>query len=115
MTKAMTAEEARQIFLSNVRASVRYWAEHPKERTVQQRCNGLAFSILSMFDGSSANLPEMDIVLRPMPEEKQYWIDNGEDWFEDGQVINKCVLHEEFFNVPEGEQSGDEAQDGNRG
>ncbi len=115
MAKAMTAEEVRQLFLSSVRASARHWAEHPKERTVQQRCDGLAFSILSMFDGSSMNLPRMEIVLRPLPEDKQYCIENDEDWFEDGQVINDCVLHEEFFNVPVDEDNhcDSEAQDGN--
>lgn len=113
MAKAMSAEEVRKIFLTHVRSSARRWAEHPKERTVRQRCDALAFSILSIFDGTSMDLPAMDLVLRPMPEDKQYCIDNGEDWFEDGQVINDCVLHEEFFNAPDGsEEDEDEADQG---
>ena len=62
-----------------------------------EKCNGLAFSILNIFDGTSIELPAMDIVLRPHEDDKEYLRGEGMDWFEDGMVINDCYLHELFY------------------
>jgi hypothetical protein len=97
--RAKTAEEARADFLAHVRQVARYW-ESPPDRTVRERLEGLAFSILNIFDGTSG-LPAMDIVLRPHPDDEAFYKSEDENWFEDGQIINDGVmLHEVFYERP---------------
>lgn len=100
MSKAKTAEELRDEVLDHVRALAAYWAEHPDQRTVRERCDGLAFSILNIFDGTSGDLPAFDLVARPHPDDKSYHQERGEDWIEDGTVINDCMLHEMYYQKP---------------
>lgn len=90
---AKTEAEVREEFLDHVHALVGYWAELP-DKTPKERLDGLAFSILNIFDGTTMQLPAMDIALRPHPSDKEFHRENGEDWYEDGMVINECMLHE---------------------
>lgn len=90
--RAKTAEEARKDFLDHIRHLVQYWANRP------DALNGLAFSILSAIDGSSAALPAFTLTLDPHPDDKQYAIDNGENWYEPGVAINSdCHLHDMYY------------------
>ncbi len=98
MSTAYTVEEARENFLNNLKAICRYWSQ-VEGRTELEKCEGVAFSILNIFDGTSAALPMMDIVLRPHPEDKDFNISNGEKYYEDGQVINDCYLHSLFNRI----------------
>ena len=96
--KAYTAEEAREMLLNHMRIMSKYWAT-VDDRPCQDKLNGLCFSILNIFDGTTMNLPSMDIVLRPHPDDKQYHIDEGNNYFEDGMVINDdCSMHEEWYD-----------------
>ena len=107
--RAYTAEEARSQYLGHIRNMVRYWASLPEvdkvtgeRRSVKDRLDGLAFSILVMIDGES-NLPSLDLTLSPHHSDKDYFISEGENWFEFGQVINDCMLHE-IFSAPDIEE-----------
>lgn len=92
-----TAEECRVQFFEQVRTIVNYWAKLPHDNlTVQQRCEGVAFSIMNIFDGTSVGLPAMDIRLAPHPDDRQYHINNGEKWYQEVMVINETMLHEEY-------------------
>src|SRR6185503_17275055 len=95
MSTAYTVEEARENFLQNLKAICSYWSQ-VEGRTELEKCEGVAFSMMNIFDGTSAGLPIMDIVLRPHPEDKQFHIDNGEKYYEDGQIINDCHMHTLF-------------------
>lgn len=101
MSRAKTAEEAQAEFLQAVRGIAQQWADVP-HHTVQERCEGVAFSILSLVDGTSVGFPSLDLVLRPHEEDRQFAIDNGDDWYSDGQVINESYLHEQFYTSPSG-------------
>ena len=93
MAHAITAEEARKDFLTYLAGLAKYWATLP-DKTPLERCNGLAFSVLTIIDGDTF-MPPMDLVLRPHPDDEQFNRDDGDDWYEDGQVINDCgALHE---------------------
>lgn len=103
MSRERTPEEVREEFIDYLRAMVRYWATLPRDAIrdsspgqsdVYGRLDGLVFSILNVFDGSTAALPAFDIVCRPHPEDKAFMIANEEDWYPDGAVINDCHLHE---------------------
>jgi len=96
--KKISAKKARTRFLSHIKMLVKYWA-NVDGINVEEKLDGLAFSILATIDGSSIELPAMDLVLRPHESDKDYCKSNGENWFEDGQVINGCELHYEFCNM----------------
>jgi hypothetical protein len=57
-----TAEQIRDEFLSHIAALVRYWGgtlqsvDRDPVKSLQDRLDGLAFSILVMLDGGSAGL-----------------------------------------------------------
>lgn len=100
MSRAKTAEDVRGEFLGHIHALVSYWAGErgsnvPTEKSVKERLDGLAFSILNIFDGTAMALPAFDIVCSPHPEDKAYCQENEDNWYESGQVINDgCMLHE---------------------
>jgi hypothetical protein len=90
--RAKTAKEARKEFLQHIHDCSEYWASLP-DQTPQERCDGVAFSILVMLDGESMDLPAMNISLSPHPDDKKYLKSIGENWFEPNMIINKCELH----------------------
>lgn len=97
MSKEKTAEELCVEFIDHIRRIAAYWSEHPGPKTVRERCDGLAFSILNIFDGNT-DLPAFDIVARPHHDDKAYDQSNGDDFIEDGTVINDgCMLHEMYY------------------
>jgi hypothetical protein len=95
VSKPKTAEEVRVQVLAHIRHLSKYWATL-LDKTIQDRCDGLAFSILNIFDGTTT-LPAFDLVVRPHPDDKQFHINEGSDWYEDGMVVNDCMMHEEFY------------------
>lgn len=93
--RAYTADEVRQQLLAQIRQDITYWLQQDGDE--RRRMEGLVFSILNIFDGTTMALPAMDIVLSPHPDDKQFHIDEGDNWYESGQVINDCMLHEEWY------------------
>lgn len=101
--RAYTADEVQQMLLDHVRETAKYWAELPDtecatggKMTIQDRCEGVAFSILSILDGCSMNIPAFDLVLSPHESDKANCMKNGENWFEPGMTID-VMLHEHFY------------------
>jgi hypothetical protein len=99
--RAITREEAREKILTTIRGIVRYWAGLPNpDLSVWDRCDGVAFSILNIFDGSNVSLPAMNISLQPCEEDTAYNQEQGQNWYEPGMVINEdCQLHELYCHV----------------
>lgn len=100
-------EKAREMFLDQVRFLCHYWADQNGGKL--EACEGLAFSIMNIFDGSSGGFPAaIDLVLRPHPDDKDFNIGEGEDWIVDGQVINDdCHLHEMVLRKENRNNKGD--------
>lgn len=102
MNAPIPKEVIREELLENFRNLARYWAQ--SEGTDLEKCEGLVHSILTTFDGLSA-FPAIDLVMRPHPDDKQYFIDNGCDYIEDGTVINDdVVLNDLFFRKAESKE-----------
>jgi hypothetical protein len=98
MSRAYTKKEVREHVLQHIRNLVDYWAAPDiRERDVHGRLSGLAFSILNIFDGTTAELPSFDIVCKPHPDDESYCKSEGANWYEDGTVINDDVLLHEMF------------------
>ena len=106
MPRPYTEDEVRDMLIDHIRATARYWASLPekdkatgREITVLDRCEGVAFSILSTLDGCSLSLPPVTLKLDPHPEDKGFLSENGENWFEPGMEIS-TMLHEFFHQRP---------------
>ena len=95
MSRAYTKKEVRKKFLDGIHNIVDFWVNESREETVEGKVNGVAFSILAMIDGSNIDIPAFDVVVRPHPDDKEYHQSEGNNWFEDGMIINDdCSLHE---------------------
>lgn len=92
MSRELTTEEVRGRFIAQVQLLVDYWARQP-EMTTLERCEGVAFSIMNVIDGTSP-LPGFDLVVRPHPDDAAYLASIGEDYYPDGATVNDCMLHE---------------------
>ena len=97
-----TKEEVKEQFLDHVRMLVNYYEKETTKKTLREKLEGLAFSILVTIDGEDASLPSF--ILAPMPHEddKQYRIDNGENYYPENHDSDvKCDisggLHDSFF------------------
>ena len=93
--RAFTAEEVTEKILEHIRTMVKYWAEIPGQN-IKSRCDGVAFSILAMLDGASLELPAITLKLDPHESDKDFCINQGENWFEAGMEIAE-PLHELFY------------------
>jgi hypothetical protein len=88
------------MFLSQARQHAEFWANLP-DKTPLERCEGVVFALMAMFDGDVTGLPPFDIVARPLPGSHDNAIESGQNYFEDGMVINDdCMLHEVCFEKP---------------
>ena len=91
MSRAKTSEEMRDMLLAHFRNLTYYWSH--QEMSDKEKLDGLLHSILVALDGHAGGFPcSLDLVCRPHPDDKQFYIDEGEDWIEDGMVINDDVL-----------------------
>lgn len=102
MTRPYTEAECRSMLLDHVRTLVLYWSGEignvPHEKSVKDRLDGLAFSLLVMLDGGT-ELPGFKVIPDPHPDDRQYHIDEGENWWPD-DVDLAGGLHEVFCRQP---------------
>lgn len=94
--RAWTAEEAREKFINHLKCIARYWANLP-DQTPLERTEGMLFSVLVTLDGGSGGMPAFDLIPCPHPEDKEFCISEGENYY-DRIVINDCQLHEMLYN-----------------
>ena len=111
MSRVLSADEVREQFLDHARAMVRYWANEKlghvpgSSEDILAHLNGVTFSLLAALDGCSVGLPSFIVAPEPHPDDRQYHIDNGENWYQENHEANiKCdisgVLHEHFYQNP---------------
>lgn len=95
--RAYTKEEMTDMFLQSVRSIANCWAQYP-DKTPEERCNGVAFSILATIDGTSIALPAFNLTPVPHPDDKQYHIDEGSNYWPDDVAFNaETYLHDLFY------------------
>lgn len=100
MSREFTTQEIEQQFLENVVSAVKYWNRQPGENI--EKLKGLAFSILVTIDGCS-NLPRFVLAPFPHADDKQYSIDEGENYYPENNSDNiksdiSGALHEQISN-----------------
>lgn len=88
MSKAMTAEEALEDFLLSCRVIVNRCArleDETDKRKIQMAVSG----IFAMIDGTSSSFRgSFDLVMSVDEEHKKDCIENDEDYYVDGQLVN---------------------------
>jgi hypothetical protein len=100
-----TEDEVRKIFIQQIWAELNWWEKESRAVTIHEKLRGLAFSILVTLDGASA-IPGFHVVPCVAPEDKAYYIENGENWYPElskEQAKKMCDiggdLHEVFHEL----------------
>jgi len=93
--RAFTKEEGCQMFLASLRSMVNYWANDVDNQTCTERMEGLVHSILCIIDGvGNSELPALTLTTDPNPEDKEFLIDEGENYWEPTALNESVYLHE---------------------
>ena len=97
MSEAINKDDLKIMFMDAIRSYIDYWDR--QDASSKDKLEGIAFGVLNIIDGTSSTFPcSIDLVLRPHPDDKQYHIENGDDYIEDGTCINTGdYLHDGFF------------------
>lgn len=98
MSRAFTPDEMRDRFLQHIREIADYWLDESRAKTTKEKLDGAIFSILVVLDGGSGGMPGFKVLADPHPDDKQYCIDNGENWIEPDTDISNGGLHEVWYN-----------------
>lgn len=91
--KIMTKEEAQEEFLEVIRGCIDYWEHEDRKPDIKDKLEGLAFSILVIFDGESMHPP---CILKP-----QVSSPDGREWLDIGHNISGN-LHDLFCKKENG-------------
>jgi hypothetical protein len=106
-SRQMTVDECRAALLRHVWGMIQYWDQTPNCGDQRNRLEGVAFSILAALDGSAGGLPGWIVAPSPHPDDKDYNIRHGENWWPTPPQLPCDVagcLHEKFHDV--GRQTG---------
>lgn len=101
MSTEYTEEEVREKFLKSVWSNLNYWKNESRAKTIDEKMEGFAFSFLAMLDGENGVMPKFIVAPNPNPEDKKYYIQEGENYFPENYLPNvksdiSGCLHEEF-------------------
>ena len=88
-----TAEEIQEKFFSQLYVMIKYW-ERIEQENYKDKLEGLVFSILNILDGGSLGFPRVLLVPYPHPEDKEFHISEGENWFPQNTEVDKLAVGE---------------------
>ena len=99
MPHELTQEEMRHHFMLEVMRLITYWEENERFPGVREKLEGLVNNLFLLLDGT-AKFPTFELVPRPCPEDREFSLAHGEDWWPTQEVDeDKCIggpLHEYF-------------------
>lgn len=92
--RAYTTEEVRLQFIQHVRGLIQYWSHNPppvdiaakealmtQAELIESRVSGCCHSLLALIDGSCVNMPGFKLIPNIHPDDKQFHIDEGENYY----------------------------------
>ena len=79
--RELTPDEVREKFLQTVWGQIHWWTHETRAESIEDRLSGLAHSMLSLIDGSSADLPAFILAPLPHAEDKAYYKAQGKNYF----------------------------------
>lgn len=88
MLREKTKTGVQQDFLEHIWDLIEYWEKENRARTSRDKPGGLAHSILNTLDGCSM-LPGFAVIPNSHPGDKEYYIENGEDWYPNNVDIGR--------------------------
>ena len=94
--RPFTSEEVTTQFLEHIKQLKNYWLKQGKDK--EDTVDGIIFSILVMLDGGSMGLPGFSVKPDPHPSDKEYHIENGNNYYSSKTDISGC-LHELWGKV----------------
>ena len=97
--KEYSREEVREILLKKIKECIWYWEK--RDTSTKNKLSGLAFSILTVLDGDTLELPKFIVAPDPQPEDKDYCIRRYKNWFPENENDINCDLGgslHEFFH-----------------
>ncbi|KJB84717.1 hypothetical protein AZ66_29255 [Paenibacillus sp. E194] len=107
MSREKVKDEIIAEVVEHIRELICFWESTNKNSL--DKLNGLAFSILAALDGSADALPSFIIAPRPHPEDKQFNIKKGINYYPENHLLDEVIkadiageLHENFYRVREG-------------
>lgn len=102
--RELTEEECRERLLRHIWGLIEYWLSEDRHPDARGKLEGLAFSILSLLDGSSVGIPGFIVAPVGHSDDAEYCRKNSEDWWphngDKEQEAVKCDLGgslHEFF------------------
>ena len=81
MSRELTPKEVQDKFLDYTESILQYWLNESRCSTQEERMSGLVHSILVAIDGEAASLPAFKLVPLPHPDDKQFDIECGQDYY----------------------------------
>lgn len=101
MLREKTETEVQQDLIEHIWGLIRYWERDNGAKSSRDKLEGLAHSILATLDGCSIELPGFAIIPNPHPDDKEYYIENGENWYPDNIDIGGGLAGLLFTYKPE--------------
>ena len=102
-----TKSEVRDQYLRHIAQLCKHWETESRAVSTKEKLEGLAFSILSMLDGSTM-LPGCMIIPMSTTYDVEFYQENGSRWYaitpenkEFEQLDIGGSLHEQFFSYTE--------------
>lgn len=84
-SKQITQDEARDKFIAHMWAMVEWWEKEDRCSSTRDRLAGLMHSFFAALDGRTLELPGCQVIPDPHPEDREYHISNGEDYYPDAK------------------------------
>lgn len=107
MSREYTTDEVREMFVEHLRNMVTYWEQEDRAPSVREKLEGFAYSVLVALDGETS-LPGFLVAPMPHPDDKQFCIDKGENYFPSNSHIENQVcadiggsLHDNWYKQRE--------------
>lgn len=93
-----TVEETRKHLIETIWGYIDYW-DSRENKTSRQKLAGLAFGILVILDGDSAELPKFSVIPDSHISNKDYNIKRGRNYYSTELKLEYDLtpLHEYFF------------------
>ncbi len=97
--RELTEDEVRDNLLEHIWDMVDYWTDESRVTDTREKMAGLAFSILTVLDGESGNMPGFLVAAQPHEDDKEYRRKEGENWYPtEIKDIGGC-LHERWHSL----------------
>jgi hypothetical protein len=94
--RAYTSEEVTEQVMEQICHDIHYWQTQPNCGSMENRVEGVIHSTLAMLDGCKLRLPAFDLVPDVHEDDKDYHIENGENYY-DSKSVASTSLHELLY------------------